>query len=179
MSNPRLFLYGDSGPELICGDYIKNLFDFDLQRFGDEIHIAGDIVISGEKIVEAMKRGEQMKQYRIIECENRVSPEPGSGLYFYCNKGERYPAIRVLGEAYVNKEQASKAAYRLAKKKVAEYQKLNEDDGDVKENHCFTAAYSGIDAYVGIMKTYELDGEILPLEEIDWCCVYSVQEFDI
>lgn len=57
MGSPGLWLHGDDGPELICGDYIKNPFDFDLQRLVDEIHTAGDTIISGEKIYRSNERG--------------------------------------------------------------------------------------------------------------------------
>lgn len=57
MSNP-LILFGDDGPpELICGDYV-NPFNRDLTTLIDEFRTAGDIVISGKRIVEALRDAE-------------------------------------------------------------------------------------------------------------------------
>lgn len=61
MSSPGLWLHGDDGLELICGDYIKNPLDCDLQLLVNELRTAGDIVISGKRIVEAL-RNEKTKE---------------------------------------------------------------------------------------------------------------------
>lgn len=122
-----------------------------------------------------------MKKYIIIECLNRESPKWDSGLYFYFRNGDNDsgPEINIIDGNFDNPRQASERAYLLAKSREQEYKMLNDECNGVKPGYAFIAGTDTIDSTVSIFETQEVDGEIVPLNELDWCCVYRVRQIDI